>query len=439
MALCATITAHMYREVSHCRICGNSKLEPILDLGMQALTGIFPKAADQCVPAAPLQLVKCSEAVGQDPCGLVQLKHSVQGEAMYGANYGYRSGLNRSMVDHLEEKARAVRSVRPLVAGDVVLDIGSNDGTLLRAFDAPGIELLGMDPTGEKFRDWYPPHIQLVSDFFSAAAFHKIYGSRKAAVVTSIAMFYDLECPLEFMRQVAEVLGPDGIWVFEQSYMPVMLAKTSYDTICHEHLEYYRLKQIQWMCQRAGLKIVDVEFNHSNGGSFSVTAAKESAPFRANEARVNSVLREEENGGHSGRAVYEEFSQHVFRHRDRLCGFLDQAERDGERIIGYGASTKGNVILQLCDITSRQLPFIAEVNPDKFGAFTPGTRIPIISEAEARAMRPDGFMVLPWHFRDTIVSREHTYLSEGGKLIFPLPDIDVVRGTPSFQATSARN
>ncbi len=354
---------------------------------------------------------------------------------MYGANYGYRSGLNQSMVKHLHTKAAAIKAFRPLRQGDLVLDIGSNDGTLLKAFDAPGVELLGMDPTGVKFREFYPPHIRLVADFFSAAAYRQLYGGRKAAVITSIAMFYDLESPLDFMRQVTDILSPDGVWVFEQSYLPAMLANTSYDTICHEHLEYYRLRQIDWMCQRAGLKILDVELNASNGGSFSVTVAKESASLPVNEPRVRGALREEGVGGYDALPVYESFRERVFRHREELMRFLDYAVREGERMIGYGASTKGNVVLQFCGVTRREVPFIAEVNSDKFGAFAPGTLIPIISEQEARSMRPDGFLVLPWHFRDSIIARESAFLSQGGKLVFPLPAIEVI-GAPSALQTS---
>jgi len=423
----------MYREIVRCRVCGNAGLDPILDLGLLALTGIFPKSVEQAVPVAPLLLVKCREDDENHGCGLVQLKHSCDTGAMYGANYGYRSGLNQSMVEHLRRKASAIRNLRPLKRGDLILDIGSNDGTFLKAIQVPDVELVGMDPTASKFREFYPPAVRVIPDFFSAQGFREIYGNRRAAVVTSIAMFYDVESPLDFMREVSEILSPDGIWVFEQSYLPTMLANKSYDTICHEHLEYYRLKQIHWMCSRVGLKILDVEFNSANGGSFSVTAARESGLFFVNDSRVGSVLREEEDRGYGTLPVYAHFRSRVLRHREELFCFLDHAVRSGERIIGYGASTKGNVLLQFCGVTRRELPLIAEVNADKFGAWTPGTLIPIVSEQEARAMEPDGLLVLPWHFRDNIISRESAFVSGGGKLIFPLPGLEVV------DLTSRRN
>ncbi len=415
----------MYNTVTQCRICGNPELDSLIDLGVQALTGVFPLSAEAPVREGPLELVKCRERDGE-ACGLVQLRHSFQAGEMYGMNYGYRSGLNQSMVAHLEAKAGRIKSLVQLQKGDLVLDIGSNDGTLLRAMDGPGIRLAGMDPSGGKFREYYPAHAQLIPDFFSAPRFEKEFPGKTAKVVTSIAMFYDLDSPLDFVRQVREVLADDGVWVFEQSYLPAMLANTSYDTICHEHLEYYALKQVRWMLERAGFKILDVEFNQVNGGSFSVTAAKTKSPYVPNEAHIRQCLADEERLGLEGPEIYEQFRSRVFEHRDKLVSFLRQSRADGGRIFGYGASTKGNVILQFCGLTTAELTCIAEVNPHKFGTFTPGSHIPIVSESEARAMNPTGFLVLPWHFRDCITGREAGFLASGGKLVFPLPRIEVV-------------
>src|ERR1035438_4035317 len=205
---------------------------------------------------------------------------------------------------------------------------------------------------------------------------------------TSIAMFYDLESPMDFVRQVAEVLADDGIWIFEQSYLPAMLENTSYDTICHEHLEYYALQQIIWMTDRAGLEVIDVERNDINGGSFCITAARSGSTNRRNPGAIAAMLEEEERVGLSGPTIYTRFRERTYQRREQLRQFLEQANQAGELVLGYGASTKGNVILQFCGLTSKDLPFIAEVNPDKFGAITPGTRIPIISEEEARGMDP---------------------------------------------------
>ena len=416
----------MYATISQCRICCNKELSSLLDLGMQALTGVFPKSRETTTPMGPLELVKCRDDGTGQTCGLVQLRQSFQPETMYGMDYGYRSGLNQSMVDHLQKQADKIKSKVSVAPNDLILDIGSNDGTLLRALDGPGLRLIGMDPTGIKFRQYYPPHITLLADFFSAARFRQEFGERRAKVVTSIAMFYDLEAPLEFVKQVYEVLADDGVWLFEQSYLPTMLDMTAYDTICHEHSEYYALKQILWMLEKAGFAVLDVELNAVNGGSFSVIAAKKTSGYARNEVAVAQLLHEEERNGLSGKDVYERFRDRVFNHRLELQQFFREARNKRQKILGYGASTKGNVILQFCGITAEELPCIAEINSDKFGAFTPGSKIPIVSEEQARSMNPDGFLVFPWHFRDSIISRESRFLESGGKLIFPLPKIEVV-------------
>lgn len=416
----------MYSTISQCRICGNQELDRILDLGMQALTGVFPKHGNTNVMVSPLELVKCHDGDARDACGLVQLRHSFEPDQMYGMNYGYRSGLNQSMVRHLQEKAKRIKSRVALEAGDIVLDIGSNDSTLLRAMDGPGLRLVGMDPSGIKFREFYPAHVQLIPDFFSAEGFRREFGDKRAKVVTSIAMFYDLESPLDFVKDVYEVLEDEGIWIFEQSYLPTMLERNSYDTVCHEHIEYYALKQILWMFEIAGFTALDVEFNDINGGSFAVTAGKKAAGHARDSAGIERLIRKEEELGLSGAKIYGEFRNRIARHRDELKQFLTKSRERGETILGYGASTKGNVLLQYCGLTADDLVCIAEVNPDKFGAFTPGSRIPIVSEEVARAMKPSGFLVLPWHFRDNIIGREQAFLNSGGKLVFPLPELEVV-------------
>ena len=393
----------MFHKVQRCRICGNPNLVSILDLGEQYLTGVFPPSADAPLGRAPLELVKCSGKTGGEACGLVQLRHTYDLAEMYGDNYGYRSSLNRSMVDHLRDIQRDLVALARARKGDVVIDIGSNDGTLLGFYPAGGADLAGIDPTARKFAAYYKPHIRLIADFFSAAGFRQVFGDRKARIVTSIAMFYDLEQPQDFVRDVASVLADDGVWHFEQSYLPAMIAANAYDTVCHEHLEYYALRQIKYMLDRAGLVILKVAFNDTNGGSFAVTAAKAGAPYPADTAGVEAVLKSEEDGGFNATRPYEDFRRRVFAHRAELVALLERLKAEGRTVFGYGASTKGNVVLQFCGIGPALVPCIAEVNEDKFGRVTPGTHIPIISEAEARARKPAYFLVLPWHFKRAIL------------------------------------
>ncbi|MDB4990639.1 MAG: NDP-hexose 3-C-methyltransferase TylCIII [Myxococcaceae bacterium] len=403
--------------LTSCRICGNTQLELVLDLGEQALTGIFPRSPEATVTTGPLRLLRCHG--GREHCGLLQLAHTFDSGEMYGDQYGYRSGLNASMALHLAEKVSWLQSRRPLSAGDVVLDIGSNDGTTLGNYPAH-VTRIGIDPTTEKFRQFHPPGIQAVAEFFSAAAFRQIAGTKKASIVTSLSMFYDLPAPMEFVRDVAEILADDGVWHFEQSYLPLMLKTNSYDTVCHEHLEYYALAQIEWMVTRCGLRITDVQFNDVNGGSFAVTVEK----GVGHAAKVNELLAEE--AWIASPETWANFRAMVERHRSELRGLLTQLKDQGKRVYGLGASTKGNVVLQYCGITTELLEKIAEVNPDKFGSFTPGTGIPICSEAEALSERPDIFMVLPWHFRKGILKNHQPFIDAGGALLFPLPTIEFV-------------
>lgn len=410
----------LYRRIAECRLCGSAHLGPVLDLGTQALTGIFPKSRSDVVPAGPLELAQCRG------CALVQLAHNYDLSQLYGETYGYRSGLNQSMVRHLRAKVERIASLVALAPGDLVLDIGANDSTLLQAYPDRGLELVGVDPSGPKFARFYPPHVRLIPEFFDAKLLAQRYPGRKAKVVTSIAMFYDLEQPQRFVDEVASVLAEDGIWVFEQSYLPAMLDTTSYDTVCHEHLEYYALAQVKRMLDAAGLKIVDLEFNDVNGGSFSVTAARRAAPYPEASDAVAAARADEERRRLGDPATYERFAERTRAHKAALLALLERLKADGRTVLGYGASTKGNVMIQYCGIDERLVPCIAEVNEDKFGAFTPGSRIPIVSEAEARARKPDCFLVFPWHFRPSILERERRYLAAGGRLIFPLPYLEIV-------------
>ncbi len=407
-----------YTRLETCRVSGSRNLIPVLHLGEQELTGVFPRPGET-VTSGPLELVWCPDS------GLLQLGHSFDPGEMYGENYGYRSGLNASMVRHLTQKIGFLEKLADLKPGDTVLDIGSNDATSLKAYSTPSLKRIGIDPTGLKFKEYYPDDIRLVPDFFSAANFRKMSADR-AQIVTSIAMFYDLDNPIAFARDIAEILAPDGVWHFEQSYMPAMLRTVSYDTICHEHLEYYSLGVVQKILDAAGLRLIDVQMNSVNGGSFAVTAALKTSQRKANDAVIDWLLGQEDRMGLNTVRPFREFEDRVFRHKADLVRLLQSLAGDGKKVLGYGASTKGNVTLQFCGITENEVPAIAEVNPEKYGRVTPGTRIPIVSEADAKAMNPDYYLVLPWHFKEGILQREQEYIAKGGKFIFPFPEIEIV-------------
>ncbi len=409
----------MYSGIIECRICHNTHILNVISLGRQALTGVFTRYISDTVTSGPLDLVWCTN------CGLLQLKQSYSLDEMYGDNYGYRSGLNASMVRHLTNKIRTLENLVTLSEDDVVVDIGSNDATSLKAYTTR-CRKVGIDPTGTKFKEYYTDDIDLIPDFFSKEIFFNHYPKEKAKIVTSIAMFYDLEDPTAFVKDIEAILSENGIWHFEQSYMPSMLRSNAYDTICHEHLEFYSFKVIKNLLESCGLRAIDVQMNAINGGSFAITACKSDAAHHSNNPVIEWMLRQEEDMGLDTPKPYRNFEEKVFLHRKNLVELIEPLIKDGKKIFGYGASTKGNVLLQFCGFTSRQIPYIADVNPDKFGCFTPGTHIPIISEEEARSLKPDYFLVFPWHFKHSILEREHEFIERGGKFIFPLPEIEIV-------------
>ena len=407
------------RAISQCRICQGKSFKPVLELGWQSLTGIFPKEINLTnFPGGFLNLVRCSDDGG---CGLVQLDRSFDPNLMYGANYGYRSGLNRSMVEHLRKRVASLSKVLDLKAGDVVIDIGSNDGTTLSFYDS-NLTRIGIDPTAQKFQSFYSPEIIVVSDFFSSKVALTATRGKLASAITSISMIYDLEDPVQFFKEVGSVLAQDGVWVFEQSYMPLMLERTAFDTICHEHIEYYALRQIDLLLELAGLEAIDVETNDINGGSFAVSAAhrgeREVSPsvFAMRERESQMYLNSE--------AKFLEFEASSKIAISNLREFIVRASSEGKRIAGLGASTKGNVLLQFADLSSGVIQAIGDVNPDKFGGFTPGTWIPIVPESEVLKGGFDYYLVLPWHFKDFFLKSP---IFDGKTLVFPLPELNVVK------------
>ena len=401
----------MVKKISACRICKNTNLVCVLDLGEQALTGVFPRSRDEKITSGPLRLVKCHG--GLDVCGLLQLEHSYDLAEMYGDNYGYRSGLNSSMVWHLQDKVRKILSEIKLDTGDLVVDIGSNDGTTLKSYP-DDLTLVGFDPTGAKFLNYYPSYIHLISEIFSPSFLVK-----KAKVVTCFSMFYDLEDPLSFMADIHQVLADDGIWVVEQSYLPSMLETNSYDTVCHEHLEFYALKQIKFMADRVGFVIRGIEFNDINGGSISVTMSKTGPE----SPEVQKVLDKERELGLDTIWPYLEFMADAAESSRRLVKFIKTVRSQGATVMALGASTKGNVLLQYCGLTDDDISCIGEVNSDKFGRLTPGTQIPIVPESEVLAAKPDYLIVLPWHFKKFFLENPKY---KGQNLVFPLPKLEVV-------------
>jgi hypothetical protein len=387
----------------------------VLNLGDQYLSGIFPKTIDLNMYRGPLELVKCDESSGG--CGHVQLLHTFDLPTMYGDEYGYRSGLNQSMVTHLKEKYEKISNDISLQDNDIVVDIAGNDGTFL-GFFPDYTRRLSIDPTSKKFAKYYKDGVDKVADFFSTEVYKSKFGTEKAKVITSFSMFYDLEDPCEFARQVNEVLdSSNGIWVTEQSYMPEMLRANSFDTVCHEHLSYYGMRQLKYIMDQSNFKIIDFEFNDVNGGSISVVAANKNSNYTECTEKLNNILQTELNEKLNMVEPWEDLKVRIADCKEKFYELIKICKDSNLKIAALGASTKGNVTLQTWGIDDTIVEVVGDVNPDKDGSYTPGTWIPIVSEDKVLD-NYDVFVILPWHFKKFFVNNPKF---KGKTLLFPLP------------------
>jgi len=411
-----------------CRVCGAS-IDPILSLGDQYVsTFLSPEQPNG--PKAPLKLVLCRQ------CRLLQLQHTVPGDMMY-QNYWYRSGTNQTMRDALADISGAAARLVSLKEGDSVLDIGCNDGTLLGSYTVPGIYKIGFDPAQNLAEFSRKIADKVLIGFFDADRYFAEPELTKHSpkVVTSIAMFYDLEDPNKFVSDIKKIMHPEGVWIVQMSYLPLMLKQNDFGNICHEHLEYYSLQSLEYLLNLHGFSIIDAQLNDVNGGSIrvfirnrvaspSTFGDKDHQKQAAN--RVQELRDSEAKLGLDSMTPYRAFAERVEGIKKKVCDFIkDQVVRK-KKVFVYGASTKGNTMLQYFGLDNSVIGAAAERNPDKWGMVTVGTRIPIISEAEARAAKPDYFLVLPWHFIDEFKAREHAYLSSTGRFIVPLPEFALV-------------
>jgi len=372
----------------------------------------------------PCSLVRCSPEDDENACGLLQMEHSVPPEILYNA-YWYRSGTNDTMRNHLREIAGSILAIIDKKTASV-LDIGCNDGTFLNNYPA-SFNKYGCDPSdiAQEVKG-----ATVVQDIFPSGKLLSILKGAKLDVVTSIAMFYDLESPVKFVKEIKKILSPEGIWVFEMSYMPHMLESDSYDTICHEHLEYYSLAVIERICSLAEMKLFKASFNSINGGSircYATHLGNDSFDNKIDQQFLYSIRQKEFDMMLDTDKPYVEFQRRIEDRKKELSDLLIKIKNAGKCIHIYGASTKGNTILQWCNLDNNLIDCAAERNPDKYGAITLGTNIPIISEEESRNMKPDFYLVLPWHFREEFLKREKDILDQGTGLIFPLPKVEIFK------------
>ena len=404
-------------KIKKCRICKKTNLKKLFSLGDLCFTGKFP-SKNQKIKKKPVTLIICKN------CELVQLAHNFDLKYLYGPDYGYRTGINKTMLNHVNKVVKDLSAKTKIKKNDFVLDIASNDGSLLK-FYKKNINTFGIDPILEKYKSEYKKINYKVADFFSAKKIHKLT-TKKFKIITALSVFYDAEDPNRFIKDVKKILSHNGVFLLEFADLASIVQNKMFDTICHEHLEYYSSKVIIELCKKNNLKVFDIKINDINGASKQYYISHNDSEYKTNEKIINNILKLEKKLNLSKEITYKNFFKIINKSKKQLYNFLKKTNSLGKKVHGYGASTKGNVLLQYYKINNNMVEYIAERNDKKYNLFTPGTKIKIISEALSRSYKPDYYLVLPWHFKDEILVREKEIRKKGTKFIFPLPTLKVI-------------
>ena len=405
-----------------CRSCYQKRLRKVISIGRQPVSSVFLSKKIKNLKKYSLDLYECQN------CKLVQFYKLAPLKDMYGTTYGYRTSLSKLMISHIKKKYKKILKIKIIKKGANILDIGSNDGTFLNFFanSKEKLNLIGIDPSAKKFAKFYKKNINIIVNYFSFLEIKNFFNrkkieKRKFSLISSLAMFYDINDPNKFCKDVSNLLEPNGIWILEMSYFPLLLSNLTYDQICHEHVAYYTLTTFNKIIKKNGLKILDISFNEINGGSIEIICSRTNSKLKANKQKISNALNKEKK---INKKAYIRFNKRIENTKKTINLFLNKFKK--EKIIGYGASTKGNIVLNHCGISSKQLKLICDANPEKYGKYTPGSNIKIISKEAMRKLKPDYLFVLIWSFRSEVIKQEEKYIKNGGKLIFHLPKFHIV-------------
>ena len=410
----------MPKKISRCRNCKKKKLTNLFSLGNISYTGKFSKKKKYNIPKAKITILKCNF------CHLVQLDRNFNPKYLYSNDYGYRSGINETMSTHLIKTANLLKNKTKLIKGDYVLDIASNDGTLLNGYKEKGIIKVGIDPIIKNFSKFYKNINFSINNFFTYKEIIKYKFKKKFKIITALSVFYDLKDPNKFLYDIYKTLDEkNGIFLLEHTDLLSIIKKKLFDTICHEHLEYYSMHVIINMVKKNGLRVFDLSSNNINGGSIRFFICHKNARYKNNTKKINNFLTLEQKAKLKSIITYKVFFKQVLKMKKSLKKIIKNIKLRKEIVHGYGASTKGNVLLQFFKINNKEIPFIADRNKAKCNSFTPGTKIKIITEKNSRRLKPDYYLVLPWHFKKEILQREKSIMQKGTKFIFPLPKIKI--------------
>lgn len=404
-------------EIKKCRVCFSPKLKNILSLGEQHLSDFT--SSSRKPEKFPLEVVLCND------CSLLQLKHNVPQRSLYTERYGYKSGINKTMQIELKEiVGKTLKMVKKKLKHKVAVDIGANDGTLL-SYYSNKVFKIGIEPIKKFAKECKQKANVVINDFFNFESYFKKLKNKKAQMITVISCFYDMKDPNKFLADIKRILDENGILVIQQNYLVGMLKKNAFDNIVHEHLEYYSLLSLENLLKKHGFEVFDVEESEINGGSFRtyVCAAGKRRPSKA----VIKMRGNEKKMKLNNKKIYLGFAKRVEKNKTKLNKFISKLVKDGKKIYVYGASTRGNTLLQYCGLNNNLIKAAVERNQEKWGKIFASVGIPIISEEQARKEKPDYMLVLPWFFKEEFLKREKTYLRSGGHFIFPLPKMEIIQ------------
>ena len=406
-------------KIKNCRLCNAKEFSDLFSLGNLSFTGKFTKSIKSNVPKDFLDLVMCKK------CKLVQLDRNFSPNYLYSEDYGYRTGINKTMTKHVGNVVKeAIKLVKP-IKNDFVLDIASNDATLLNFYNKR-LNTVGVDPLIQKHKIFYSKIDYKLSDFFSFSLLKKNNLNKKYKIITALSMFYDLKNPHSFVKDIVKILHKDGVFILEHADLLSIIKNCLFDTICHEHLEYYSSKIIINLMKINKLRVFNIVPNITNGGSMRYFICHDNSKYKNKHKIISSILNQEKNFKLDFVNTYYKFFKRINLVKRKLNNLFKTIENKNLSIHGYGASTKGNVLLQYFGLTNKQIPYIADRNPQKFNSYTPGTKIKIISEDFSRKMNPHYYLVLPWHFKSEILKREIKIRKKGTKFIFPLPELKIL-------------
>jgi hypothetical protein len=408
----------IFKKINKCRISNDKRLINVGKIGPLTLTGTFLKNKNDKIPITPLDIVFSKKS------NLLQLKHNYNQKKLFGDNYGYRSSLNNTMKKHLEAKSKILSKKINLKKGDAILDIGSNDGTFLNSFSAK-LNRIGIDPTARKFRKYYDQNIKIIPSLFNSKVLKS--SNIKFKLISSIAMFYDLQDPKLFCHNVSKHLHKDGIFHIEIAYLPDILKEFSFDTFCQEHLTYFSYKSFKYMIDQTPFEIIDYKRNGINGGSINFDLGFKNSKWKINKKNINKLVQNEKKLQIDNVNTYKKFFKKIKRNSIKINLLLRKLSKKNKKIFAFGASTKGNVILQMCKLDNKIIKGVYDINPFKFGKYTPGNKIPIKNENEIFYDKPDYIILLIWHFKKTLKIKFKKFNKLKINFIWPFPKLKIIK------------